>query len=208
MANLVKNISMGIGAMQKDFKLATAAAAAVAAKLTTTTTTRTTTTTTRRIITITAKPPPPRKVMLDRLPPLPPKPVAAVPLVPRWMAYADKKRRVVFQRPPPPHPLIHMSNKGNIIVRTQVKSLGVVQAEPREYVARYGPSLKHTYELPQFVRDLRRDQFLISNKVYNPLVKIAQRDMYLNSKGAFAVTISKATPLSTISTPISRLIIN
>ena len=38
-----------------------------------------------------------------------------------------------------------------------IKYLGVENAEPREYVSRYGHSLRRTSELPSFVRELESD---------------------------------------------------
>jgi hypothetical protein len=44
-------------------------------------------------------PPPPRKVVIERLPPLPCKPQAVI--AERWLPYATLKRRVIFQGAPP-----------------------------------------------------------------------------------------------------------
>ena len=37
------------------------------------------------------------------------------------------------------------------IVRKQIKHLGIVRANPTEYIDRYGSSLKCSKELPQFI---------------------------------------------------------
>ena len=56
----------------------------------------------RKLITISGKqlPPPPRKVVIERLPPLPTKPQPLI--VERWLPYRPTcKRRVIFQHAPP-----------------------------------------------------------------------------------------------------------
>lgn len=48
-------------------------------------------------------PPPPRKVVVERLAPLPTKPQAVI--AERWLPYKEVKRRVIF-KPAPPDPII------------------------------------------------------------------------------------------------------
>ena len=45
-------------------------------------------------------------------------------------------------------------------VRQEFKDLGVVRANPSEYSARYGATLKRTADLPLFVRDMKPPQGL------------------------------------------------
>lgn len=111
-------------------------------------------------ITISGKriPPPPRKVVIERLAPLPSKPQNVI--IERWLPYGEVKRRVVFNKPTKPDPVV--VSPRNIIVQweapevnvtKEVKYLGVVRANPVEYVEKYGASL--VTEMPQFVNDIQ-----------------------------------------------------
>jgi len=42
-----------------------------------------------------------------------------------------------------------------VVIRQKVKYSGVVNADPAEYVKKYGDSLKHAKQLPQFVHDIK-----------------------------------------------------
>ena len=100
-------------------------------------------------ITISGKrnPPPPRKVVIERLPALPAKPQNVI--IERWLPYAEGgKRRVIFNKAAA---LAEVANPRNVIVqwtepsasiRQEVKYLGVIRANPEEYVQRYGGELK------------------------------------------------------------------
>jgi len=113
-------------------------------------------------ITISGKqnPPPPRKVVIERLPALPNKPQNVI--VERWLPYSEGgKRRVIFNKA---GGSVEVANPRNIIVqweepsvniRQEVKYLGVIRANPAEYVQRYGSELKTHQSLPQFVKDIR-----------------------------------------------------
>lgn len=112
-------------------------------------------------ITISGKrnPPPPRKVVIERLAPLPAKPQNVI--VERWLPYSNnQKRRVIFQAAAAS---VEVANPRNVIVqwdapsveiRKEIKYLGVIKANPAEYMQRYGSSLKSHTELPQFVLDI------------------------------------------------------
>lgn len=113
-------------------------------------------------ITISGKrlPPPPRKVIIERLAPLPSKPQNVI--IERWLPYGEVKRRVIFNRSTQPDPVI--AKPRNVIVqweapqvqiKKEIKYLGVIKANPAEYVQRYGASLKHFSDLPQFVLDIQ-----------------------------------------------------
>ena len=60
----------------------------------------------RKVITISGKklPPPPRKVVIERLAPLPSKPQSVI--IERWLPYAQAKRRVIYNKPRQPDPII------------------------------------------------------------------------------------------------------
>lgn len=110
-------------------------------------------------ITISGKrlPPPPRKVVIERLAPLPSKPQNVI--IERWLPYGEVKRRVVFNKPTQPDPVVVAPR--NIIVQweapdvnvsKEIKYLGVVRANPAEYVEKYGETL--VSDLPDFVKEI------------------------------------------------------
>jgi len=132
----------------------------------------------RKLITISGRrlPPPPRKVVIERLAPLPSKPQSVI--VERWLPYNDNiKRRVVFQRAPAdpvivrPRNVIVQWEAPSVAVRKEYKYLGVVRANPVEYVQRYGSSLKVSRDLPQFILDIKTPEGLVlaANYAYNTL---------------------------------------
>ena len=95
-------------------------------------------------ITISGKrlPPPPRKVVIERLAPLPAKPQNVI--IERWLPYAESKRRVIFNKAAEvkaevalPRNVIVQWESPRVNVRKEVKYLGVIRANPAEYVQRY-----------------------------------------------------------------------
>jgi len=113
-------------------------------------------------ITISGKrnPPPPRKVVIERLAPLPAKPQNVI--VERWLPYGgEQKRRVVFQAAAAsaevanPRNVIVQWAEPEVSIKQEVKYLGVIRANPVEYVQRYGAELKVHSALPQFVQDIK-----------------------------------------------------
>lgn len=116
----------------------------------------------QKVVTISGKrlPPPPRKVVIERLAPLPSKPQSVI--IERWLPYRDLKRRVIFQRQteadpvvPRPRNVIVQWEPPQVVVRKEFRDLGVIRANPVEYVQRYGATLKTHVELPEFVREIR-----------------------------------------------------
>ena len=116
----------------------------------------------QKVITISGKrlPPPPRKVVIERLAPLPSKPQSYI--IERWLPYSATKRRVIFQKNEVPDPVI--AKPRNVVIQWEApqvqikklfKDLGVIRANPVEYVERYGASLKTHVEFPDFVREIR-----------------------------------------------------
>ena len=108
--------------------------------------------------------------------PLPAKPQSVI--IERWLPYAETKRRVIFQKPLEADPVVVKPR--NVIVqweaprvniRKEIKYLGVIRANPAEYVSRYGVSLKQSSELPEFVTDIRTPDGLVlaANYRYNNL---------------------------------------
>ena len=113
-------------------------------------------------ITISGKrnPPPPRKVIIERLAPLPAKPQNVI--VERWLPYTEGgKRRVIFNKAAgsaavaTPRNVVVQWEEPRVNIRQEVKYLGVIRANPSEYVQRYGSELKQHSALPQFVQNIR-----------------------------------------------------
>lgn len=114
------------------------------------------------MITISGKriPPPPRKVVIERLAPLPSKPQSVI--IERWLPYSQVKRRVIFQKSGERDPVIVKPRNviiqweaPQVTVKKEFKDLGVIRANPAEYIARYGTSLKNARELPSFVLEIK-----------------------------------------------------
>lgn len=105
-------------------------------------------------------PPPPRKVVIERLAPLPSRPQTVI--VERWLPYNDTKRKVIFNRKE--NNLFNMIKPRNVIVqweapeivlKRQVKYLGVIRADPIKYLQKFGTSLKKAKNLPEFILDIK-----------------------------------------------------
>jgi hypothetical protein len=117
----------------------------------------------RKVITIERKvPPPPRKVIIERLPSLPPKPQSII--IERWLPYKPLKRKVIYVKsaekdstssPNRGKNIIIHWNSPQVFVKKEFKDLGIVKANPIEYMQRYGCSLKRAEELPMFVKNLK-----------------------------------------------------
>ena len=113
-------------------------------------------------ITISGKklPPPPRKVVIERLAPLPSKPQNVI--VERWLPYGEVKRRVIFNKAASvdavvakPRNVIVQWEAPQVNIKKEIKYLGVIKANPVEYVKQYGSELKLASALPQFVLDIK-----------------------------------------------------
>lgn len=100
-------------------------------------------------ITISGKriPPPPRKVVIERFAPLPAKPQNVI--IERWLPYEESKRRVIFNKAAEvraevvkPRNVIIQWETPKVTVKKEIKYLGVLKANPNEYVERYGSALK------------------------------------------------------------------
>jgi len=97
-------------------------------------------------------------VIIERMPPLPPKPQSII--VERWLPYKQQKRRVIYQKAPavqPPAPqknLIIQWEGTQARVVKEFRNLGIIKADPNTYVQQYGPQLRPTQGLPDFVKGL------------------------------------------------------
>ncbi len=121
----------------------------------------------KKIITISGKklPPPPRKVVIERLAPLPSRPQPVI--VERWLPYGPLKRKVIFKNADTsqviiekPKNIIVQWETPNVVIKKQVKYLGVIRADPDEYIKKFGDSLKKSKDLPQFVLDIKTPEHL------------------------------------------------
>ena len=122
----------------------------------------------RKLIKIVGKrlAPPPRKVVIERLPPMPEKPQSV--FIERWLNYIQGKQRVIFQKPTAacpvvlsPRNVIIQWEAPEVVVKREVKYLGVQRANPAEYVSQYGSSLISSYNLPQFVLNIKTPNDLV-----------------------------------------------
>lgn len=118
-------------------------------------------------------PPPPRKVVIERLAPLPAKPQAC--LIERWLPYSQVKRRVIYQNQNcgdcqvvKPKNVIVQWEAPQVCIKRQVKHLGVIRANPVEYVKRYGESIVETASLPKYVLDIETPNGIVLAADANP----------------------------------------
>lgn len=116
----------------------------------------------KKIITIGGAklPPPPRKVIIERLAEIPTKPQSVI--VERWLPYPTQKRKVIYNKTNKPDSIV-LKPKNLIIqweppqvhVKKEFQYLGIVRANPTEYVRRYGNTLIDSANLPKFVDDIQ-----------------------------------------------------
>ena len=81
-------------------------------------------------------------------------------IVERWLPYKQQKRRVIYQKAPPlPAP----APQKNLIIQwegtqarvvKEFRNLGIIKADPGTYVQQYGPQLRTTQGLPDFIKGL------------------------------------------------------
>lgn len=92
--------------------------------------------------------------------PLPNKPQSII--IERWLPYKQVKRKVIFARSTDrssfsqkPKNIIVQWQTPQVRIQKEFKDLGIVKANPLEYVQRYGASLKRALELPHFVKEIK-----------------------------------------------------
>lgn len=111
---------------------------------------------------------------------MPSKPQSVI--VERWLPYNDKlKRKVLFQRAPSdpiivkPRNVIIQWEAPNVAVKKEFKYLGIIKANPVEYVQRYGPTLKTTTDLPQYVLDAKHPDGIVlaaESRIKDPIYEL------------------------------------
>jgi hypothetical protein len=98
-------------------------------------------------------PPPARKVVVERLPPIPAKPQQI--FIERWLPYGQQTQRVVYQPAKPPCVIPDPKNvviqweSPEVDIRKEFRNLGIINADPQEYVSRYGAALIRSDQLPE-----------------------------------------------------------
>lgn len=112
-----------------------------------------------RVITIPGKrlSPPARRVVIEKQS-QPPQPQKVI--VERWLPYDKPDRRIIVQKAPEPC----VEKPKNLIIEWEpvtattekkIQILGVESADPNEYVAKYGSTLKTKSELPKFALNVK-----------------------------------------------------
>ena len=145
----------------------------------------------QKVISISGKrvPPPPRKVIIERLAALPTKPQSV--LIERWLPYAQVKRRVIFQGPTCPCPevvaprnVVVQWEAPQVSVRKEVKYLGVIAANPADYVNQYGAELLASADLPEIVNEVPTPDGLVlaANYQYNELHELEGKKQHQQTR--------------------------
>lgn len=158
--------------------------------------------------------PPPRRVVVEKLPLLPVKPQPVV--VERWLPYEKPERRVIFQKAPPdpcperPKNLIIQWHPPCVCVKEQFKNLGVQTANPAEYVAKYGPSLRNKCELPKFALEMKPSDGTDPNgcpsqepKLVGDLLALNLIDLEQEGLGMYKKYLSGPSPTASIAKTVS-----
>lgn len=115
-----------------------------------------------KVITLPGKkvPPPPRRVIVERLPPLPAKPQSII--IERWLPYKPQKRKVIYTKSFDSEPVFQKPNNliiqweaPKVTIKKEFKDLGIIKANPNEYIERFGAQLKAINEMPEFIREFK-----------------------------------------------------
>lgn len=97
--------------------------------------------------------PPARKVVVERLPPIPPKPQQV--FMEKWLPFKQQKRRVVYQPAEPdcvlpnPRNLVIQWEAPEVEIKREYKNLGTQLADPEEYARRFNNDLLRHEEFKQ-----------------------------------------------------------
>lgn len=84
-------------------------------------------------------------------------------IIERWLPYTQGKRRVIFQKASQQPDAVVAQPKNVVIqwespkveIKKEFKDLGVIRADPAEYLQRYGTTLKTVQDLPSFVLEIK-----------------------------------------------------
>lgn len=104
-------------------------------------------------------PPPPRKVIIEKLAPLPQRPGDVI--VERWLGMENQPREVVFKPAKPvsggkaPENVLIQWSAPQLKVNKKTENMGVSEADPCAYKKKYGSSLKDASKLPSFAKKVK-----------------------------------------------------
>lgn len=102
-------------------------------------------------------------------------------IIERWLPYSQVKRRVIFQKANTNDPVVVKPRNviiqweaPQVTIKKEFKDLGVIRANPSEYVARYGTTLKTARELPPFVLEIKPPAgvILAADHQYNSIYEL------------------------------------
>lgn len=123
-------------------------------------------------------PPPPRKIILEKLPAPPAKPPPII--IERWLPYPTPKLKIIHQKivdnnkiETNPKNILIEWQEPDVFIDREYKSLGVVKMDPKEYVTKYGESLKNSKDLPDFVAKIEPPKEIIEYTKKKDLVSIS-----------------------------------
>lgn len=154
----------------------------------------------QQTITITGKiiDPPPRKVIIEKMPQLPSKPQSVI--IEKWLPYEKQKRKITFEsttvKEAPKKAvknLIIEWQQPNSIITKEIKYVGMERADPKEYLAKYGSSLRNGDDLPKFALDLDyiSRSSALSPELKSELEKLKPKVVELNSNNSDFLTLNK-----------------
>jgi hypothetical protein len=158
-------------------------------------------------------PPPPRKVIVERLPQLPQPPQDII--VERWLEYAPRTRRVVFQPAPrlipapAPKNVIIQWDSPAVALNRQFRNLGVSAAHPAQYAATFGASLVHPSAIPALARGVRpaNGEVLAAESLPKPVRLVGDvAALSLINRAAPAHTLLAAPAATLLAAPATTLI--
>ena len=107
------------------------------------------------------------------MPQITPKPQAIINE--RWLPFEERKRRIIFKRPPPvpvfckPKNIIVEWQTPEVKIESRTTYLGTINADPIEYVNRYGNSLKTFAEFPDILKRIKHDEILAADVETEPV---------------------------------------
>lgn len=118
-------------------------------------------------------------------------------IIERWLPYSQVKRQVHFN--PAPKVAVDNSSQKNLIIQweepnvkvsQEIKYLDTIDADPNEYLSRYGADVVQTIDLPKLVTDIPtpKDVGLLASEMDNAINELigdleALRHVNLEAEG-------------------------
>ncbi|CAF0786892.1 unnamed protein product [Brachionus calyciflorus] len=103
-------------------------------------------------------PPPARKVVVERLPQIPPKPQTI--FIERWLPYEPQKRKIIYKKAeqpeliPDPKNMIVDWDCPDVEITQEVRTVGVFRTDPKKYIREYGREAKSYDRLPKIAKSI------------------------------------------------------